>query len=113
VKSPAELGSAMSELLRARPQHARLAKHRPTAPAVAKPPVPRRASKASKPASPVAAKRKSRSQVARTGKQPTGKRVRGRQAAGKKGGGRRGAGTAQRRKTAKRAMKRAAAGKRR
>ncbi len=53
VKSPAELGSTMSELLRGRPTRVRAASaaHRPAEPAVAKPRVSRRAKTQGKKAS--------------------------------------------------------------
>jgi succinyl-CoA synthetase alpha subunit len=141
VKSPAELGSTMAELLRSRPVRARsTAAHRPAEPAVAKPPRPQAAAKTSKAPAAGASTRASkapttgatgraskagatgaRGGAAKGGKNGAARRAGApRQGASARGGGSargraavRGKGSPQRSKAGKALAKRAAAGRRR
>jgi succinyl-CoA synthetase alpha subunit len=132
VKSPAELGSAMAELLHSRPVRARsTAAHRPAQPAVAKPPRTQEAGKTSK--APVAARKRvskagaagarrgaskagatsarGASKASATGARRGTSKARARAGRGTAKGGRKG--PARRSKAAKPLAKRAAAGRRR
>jgi succinyl-CoA synthetase alpha subunit len=119
VKSPAELGSAMAELLRSRPVRARsTATHRPAEPAVAKPSRAQGAAKTSK--APPARARKRVSKAGASGGASKGGSSGARRSASKAGtqtgratakAGKKGA--ARKSKGAKPLAKRAAAGRRR